>query len=248
MSVERELEGRVAVVTGGSRGIGKTIAEELARAGATVAVVARNGDAAQAVASALEGEGHMGRACDVSDATAVGETVSAIEAEAGPIGILVNNAGITRDNILMRLKEEDWDTVLDINLKGAFNLTKAVTRGMMKQRDGSIVNITSVVGIMGNPGQTNYAASKAGLIGLTKSVARELASRNVRCNAVAPGFIVTDMTDELTEAQVEELRGKIPLGRLGETEDVASLVRFLAGPAARYITGQVIAVDGGMAM
>jgi 3-oxoacyl-[acyl-carrier protein] reductase len=248
MSSDRELEGRVALVTGGSRGIGKTIAEELARAGARVAVVARNGEAAEATARSLSGEGHLGLPCDVADAEAVGRAVSAVESEAGPIAVLVNNAGITRDNLLMRLKDEDWDMVLAVNLKGAFNLTRAVARGMMKRRDGVIINITSVVGIMGNPGQTNYAASKAGLIGLTKSVARELASRNVRCNAVAPGFIVTDMTDELTESQVENVQERIPLGRLGETGDVASLVRFLAGPAARYITGQVVAVDGGMAM
>jgi len=248
MSRKRELEGQVALVTGGSRGIGKSIAEELARAGARVAVVARTGEAAMATAESLSGEGHVGLACDVADAEAVSRTVSAVESEAGPITVLVNNAGITRDNVLMRLKDEDWDMVLDVNLKGAFNLIRAVTRWMMKQRDGVIINITSVVGIMGNPGQTNYAASKAGLIGLTKSVARELASRNVRCNAVAPGFIVTDMTDELSGSKVEDLQKKIPLGRLGETEDVASLVRFLAGPAARYITGQVIAVDGGMAM
>lgn len=200
------------------------------------------------VAAGLTGQGHAGFACDVADSAAVAEMVQGAEEQVGPVSILVNNAGITRDNILMRLKDEDWDQVLDVNLKGAFHTIRALSRGMMKRRDGVILNITSVVGIMGNPGQTNYSASKAGLIGLTKSVARELASRNVRCNAVAPGFITTDMTADLNESQVQELQGKIPLGRLGETRDIAGLVRFLASAEARYITGQVIAVDGGMAM
>ena len=243
-----ELAGGVAIVTGGSRGIGKAIAEELAAAGARVAVVARNAERASATAAGLSGEGHRGYSCDVADAEAVGRTVAAVESEIGPVSILVNNAGITRDNILLRLKDEDWDEVLSVNLRGAFNLIRAVTRGMMKRRDGVIVNVSSVVGLMGNAGQANYAAAKAGLHGLTKSVARELASRGVRCNAVAPGYVATDMTSELSEAQTEALQAQIPLGRLGEPADVAPLIRFLAGPGGRYITGQTIAVDGGMAM
>lgn len=243
-----ELAGQVAVVTGGSRGIGKTISEELADAGARVVVIARNEERAVAAARELPGEGHRGLSCDVSDSEAVAAAVKLIETEVGPISILVNNAGITRDNILLRLKDEDWEQVIDVNLRGAFNLIRAVTRGMMKRRDGVIVNVSSVVGLMGNAGQANYSAAKAGLLGLTKSVARELASRGVRCNAVAPGYIATDMTSELSEEQTGALRAQIPLGRLGETTDVAPLIRFLAGPGGRYITGQTIAVDGGMVM
>ena len=238
----------VAVVTGGSRGIGLAIAHELAKGGARLAVVARGLDGAEKAAASLPGEGHRGYACDVSDASRVSEVAAEIKADLGDPGILVNNAGITRDNLLMRLDEDAWDQVIDINLKGAFNMTKAFTRGMMKRRHGVIVNITSVVGLMGNAGQANYAASKAGLIGLTKSVARELASRGVRCNAVAPGYIETDMTADLAEGAADALKAQIPLGRLGEPADVAGLVGFLAGPSARYITGQVIAVDGGMVM
>jgi 3-oxoacyl-[acyl-carrier protein] reductase len=244
----RELEGKVAIVTGGSRGIGRAIADALAEGGARVAVVARNGERASAAAEELSGEGHAGFACDVADPAAVAATLEAVEERVGPVDILVNNAGITRDNLLMRMKDEEFDEVIAANLKGAFNFTRAVTRGMMKRRDGAILNISSVVGIMGNAGQANYAASKAGLIGLTKSVARELASRGVRCNAIAPGFITTDMTTELGEKQIEELTGRIPLGSLGAPADVAGAARFLVGPGARYITGQVLAVDGGMAM
>ena len=243
----RELVGQRALVTGGSRGIGRAIAEALAAAGARVAVVARDGTGAAEAAAAL-GSGHEGFACDVADPSSAAEAVKAVEAALGAVSILVNNAGITRDNILLRLKDEDWDEVLRVNLKGAFNMTRAVARGMMKRRDGVILNVTSVVGLMGNAGQANYAASKAGLIGFTKSVARELASRNVRCNAIAPGFIETDMTAHLQPAAIEALTTRIPLERLGEPEDVAGVARFLAGPGARYITGQVIAVDGGMAM
>ncbi|MGD2070733.1 MAG: 3-oxoacyl-[acyl-carrier-protein] reductase [Gemmatimonadota bacterium] len=244
----RELDGRVALVTGGSRGIGRAISEELARAGARVAVVARDGERARDVATALPGEGHAGFACDVADSEAVADAVAAVEADVGPVDVLVNNAGITRDNILLRMKDDEWDEVIEVNLKGAFNLTRALARGMMKRRDGVIINVSSVVGLIGNAGQTNYSASKAGLLGLTRSVARELATRNVRCNALAPGYVRTDMTAELTEDQTEALRERIPLGRLGEPEDIAGVVRFLSGPAARYITGQVLAVDGGMAM
>ena len=244
----RELEGSVAIVTGGSRGIGRGIAEALAQAGARVAVVGRNGDSASAAAAELTGEGHAGFACDVADPAQVNATLASIEEALGPVAVLVNNAGITRDNILMRMKDEEFDEVVAANLKGAFNFTRAVTRGMMKRRSGAILNITSVVGLTGNAGQANYAASKAGLVGLTKSVAKELASRGVRCNAIAPGFIRTDMTDELTEAQVEGLLQQIPLGTLGEVEQIAGGARFLVGPGASYITGQILAVDGGMVM
>jgi 3-oxoacyl-[acyl-carrier protein] reductase len=245
---DREFEGLVAVVTGGSRGIGLGISDCLAAAGATVAVVARNGERAAAAASELPGEGHKGFACDVADPDQVIAVHAAIEEAMGPVGALINNAGITRDNLLMRMKDEEFDEVIAANLKGAFNFTRAVTRGMMKRREGAIVNVTSVVGLTGNAGQANYAASKAGLIGLTKSVAKELASRGVRCNAIAPGFIRTDMTAELTEAQVAGLKDQIPMGVLGEPGDVAGAVRFLVSPAARYITGQVLTVDGGMVM
>lgn len=244
----RELDGEVALVTGGSRGIGLAIARALADGGARVAVVARGAEGARDAAAGLPGDGHAGYGCDVADPEAVASTVEAIEEELGPVGILVNNAGITRDNILLRLKDEDWDQVLRVNLTGAFNTTRAVVRGMMKRRKGAVLNITSVVGLTGNPGQANYAASKAGLVGFTKSVARELASRNVRVNAIAPGFITTDMTADLGEAAVEELQGRIPMGRLGDPDDVAGAARFLVGPRAQYITGQVLAVDGGMAM
>lgn len=244
----KELDGVVAIVTGGSRGIGLAISTALAEAGAKVALVARNAERASAAAADLPGRGHQSYSCDVADPAQVSETVKSVEDALGPVGVLVNNAGITRDNILIRMKDEEFDEVIAANLKGAFNFTRAVTRGMMKRRDGVILNITSVVGLMGNAGQANYAASKAGLVGLTKSVARELASRGIRCNAIAPGFIRTDMTDELTEEQVEALKGQIPLGSLGEPEDIADVVRFLVGPGARYITGQVLAVDGGMVM
>lgn len=243
-----ELDGTVAIVTGGSRGIGLAISRALAEAGATVAVVARNADRAAAAAADLPGEGHRSYSCDVADPDQVTQTVKAVEEALGPVGVLVNNAGITRDNILLRMKDEEFDEVIAANLKGAFNFTRAVTRGMMKRRDGVILNITSVVGLTGNAGQANYAASKAGLVGLTKSVAKELASRGVRCNAIAPGFIKTDMTDELAESQIEALKSQIPLGTLGEPEDIGEVVRFLVGPGARYITGQVLAVDGGMVM
>lgn len=244
----RDLDGAVAIVTGGSRGIGLAIATAFAEGGARVAVVARNAERAAEAVESLPGEGHASFSCDVADSGRVSETAAAVEEALGPVGILVNNAGITRDNILLRMKDEEFDEVIAANLKGAFNFTRAVTRGMMKRRDGVILNISSVVGLMGNAGQANYAASKAGLIGLTKSVAKELAPRGVRCNAIAPGFITTDMTGELTEEQIAALRDRIPLGALGEPEDVASVARFLVGPGARYITGQVLAVDGGMVM
>jgi 3-oxoacyl-[acyl-carrier protein] reductase len=243
-----ELSGRVALVTGGSRGIGLAIAQELASAGAKVAVVARDGARAQAAADGLTGEGHRGYACDVADAAAVNELVKRVEDEMGGLDVLVNNAGVTRDNVLMRIKDDDWTEVLDTNLRGAFNTIRAATRGMMKRRSGRVINISSVVGITGNRGQANYAASKAGLIGLTKSVAKELASRNVLVNAVAPGYITTDMTHDLPEAAREALMSQIALGRLGSPQDIAPVVRFLAGPGAAYMTGQVLVVDGGMVM
>jgi 3-oxoacyl-[acyl-carrier protein] reductase len=240
------LEGRVAVVTGGSRGIGRAIAESLAAEGARVAIVARGEEGARAAAGELPGEGHAGLGCDIADAAAVDAAVRAVEESVGPIDILVNNAGVTADNLLVRITDEAWDRVLDTNLKGAFHFIRAVARGMMRRRSGRIINITSVVGLTGNKGQASYAASKAGLIGLTKAVAKELASRNVLCNAVAPGFIETEMTAALSEQARDALLGQIALGRLGTGGDVAGVVTFLAGPAAGYITGQVMVVDGGM--
>jgi 3-oxoacyl-[acyl-carrier protein] reductase len=242
----RELGGKVAVVTGGSRGIGRSIAEHLASAGARVAVIARDAGRAQEAAGALAGDGHVGLGCDVADPKAVDAVVRQVEAELGSLDILVNNAGVTGDNLLMRLTDAEWDRVVDTNLKGTFNTIRSATRGMLRRKDGRIINITSVVGITGNAGQANYAASKAGVIGLTKSVAKELASRNILCNAVAPGYIETEMTAGLGETAREALLGHIALGRLGRGDDIASVVRFLAGPGAAYITGQVIVVDGGM--
>jgi 3-oxoacyl-[acyl-carrier protein] reductase len=242
----QELAGKVAAVTGGSRGIGRGIAEQLAAAGARVAVIARSGERAQETAATLTGNGHAGYACDVSAAESVNALVKQIESEMGSLDILVNNAGVTGDNLLMRLSDAEWDRVMNTNLKGAFNTIRAASRGMMRRREGRIINITSVVGITGNAGQSNYAASKAGLIGLTKSVAKELASRSILCNAVAPGFIETEMTETLGESTREALLGQIALGRLGRSEEIASVVRFLSGPGAAYITGQVIVVDGGM--
>lgn len=241
-----ELRGQSALVTGASRGIGRAIAHSLAEAGAKVAVVARDAERARSAAAALPGEGHQSYGADVSDSRSVDTLVKQVEEALGAVDILVNNAGVTRDNLLMRLKDEDWDAVLDTNLRGAFNTIRAVSRGMMKRRSGRIINITSVVGIVGNKGQANYAASKAGLIGLTKSVARELASRGILVNAIAPGYIETDMTAELPEQAREALLGQIALGRLGQAEEIAGVVRFLAGPAAAYMTGQVLVVDGGM--
>ncbi len=241
-----ELKDHVVLVTGGSRGIGLGIARAMADGGARVAVIGRNEERARSAADSLPGEGHGGFGCDVADPDQVKEAVPAVQDELGGVTVLVNNAGIARDNILLRLGDDDWDEVMAVNLKGAFNMTRAVTRAMMKRRDGVIINVSSVVGLTGNPGQSNYAASKAGLIGFTKSVARELASRNIRCNAIAPGYIETDMTGALDEKQTEALQERIPLGRLGTPEDIAGVARFLAGPAARYITGQVLTVDGGM--
>jgi 3-oxoacyl-[acyl-carrier protein] reductase len=241
-----ELKGQVALVTGGSRGIGLAIARDLAEAGATVAVAARDEARAQAAAAELPGSGHRGYAVDVASSESVDTLIKSVDADLSGVDILVNNAGVTRDNLLMRLKDEDWDAVIDTNLRGAFNTIRAASRGMMKKRAGRIINITSVVGITGNKGQANYAASKAGMIGLTKSVARELGSRGILVNAIAPGYIDTDMTAELPAAAREALAGQITLGRLGDPADIAGVVRFLAGPAAGYITGQLLVVDGGM--
>lgn len=242
-----DLSGRSALVTGSTRGIGRAIAEMLARCGAKVAVVGRDRARAEEVASQLPGTA-KGFSCDIGDVPSVTKLVEDVEKGLGAIDILVNNAGLTRDNLLMRLKDDDWDAVLDANLRGAFVAIRAATRGMMKRRWGRVINIASVVGIVGNKGQSNYAASKAGLIGLTKSVAKELASRNILANAVAPGFIETDMTAAMTPEARTTLSQQIPLERLGTPNDIAGIVGFLASEYAAYITGQVFVVDGGMVM
>jgi len=245
-----QLSDQVAVVTGAGRGIGRAIALQFAAEGADVVCVSRTAENAQKVAQEVRGQGRKAwaHAVDVADAKAVTAASEKILAEAGRVDILVNNAGVTRDGLLMRMSEEDWDTVLDTNLKGAFLFTKAFTRAFLKQRAGRIINISSVIGLIGNAGQANYAASKAALIGFTKAVARELGSRGITANAVAPGFIQTDMTAALSEQLRGELLKSIPLGSLGQPEDIARAVLFLAGPSARYITGQVLTVDGGMVM
>jgi len=245
--VNVDLAGKVAVVTGGSRGIGKDIVTALAGAGAKVALCGRDGARAQAAAAAVGG-GARGYACDVAQAGDCERLVAAVETDVGPIDVLVNNAGLTKDNLLFRIGEQDWDQVLDTNLKAAFLLTKLAARGMIKRRWGRIINISSVVGLIGNKGQANYAASKAGLLGFTKAVAKELASRNVLVNAVAPGYIATELTEGLAEDVKQTLQAAIPLGRLGQGADVAAAVLFLASDLASYITGQVLVVDGGMVM
>jgi 3-oxoacyl-[acyl-carrier protein] reductase len=237
----------VAVVTGSTRGIGGAIAATLAEAGATVAVVGRDLGRAEQAAAELGG-GARGFACDVADVAQATQLIADVESAFGAVDVLVNNAGLTRDNLLMRLKDDDWDAVLNANLRGAFATTRAATRGMMKRRWGRIVNIASVVGITGNKGQANYAASKAGLIGFTKSVAKELGSRNVLANVVAPGLIETDMAAAMPAAAREEMAAQIPLGRVGTPADVAGAVLFLASDLAAYVTGQVLVVDGGMVM
>jgi len=240
----------VVIVTGSSRGIGQGIALAFAREGANVVVSARNKENLKTVVDEIKATGSpvLAVEADVSRASDAANLIEKTIEAFGQVDILVNNAGITRDNLLLRLSEDDWDAVLDTNLKGAFNCIKVVTKPMMKKRSGVIINITSVVGQTGNAGQVNYSASKAGMIGLTKSVAKELASRNIRVNAVAPGFIETDMTAELPEKAKEELINSIPLAKLGNVENVADLVLFLSSPKATYITGQVVNVDGGMVM
>lgn len=244
------LTDKVALVTGASRGLGKAIALALAAEGAAIAAVARSEEALKETLEAIRAQGGAAEpyAADVSDEASVEAAVEKITARFQHIDVLVNNAGVTRDGLLMRMKSEDWDAVLDTNLKGAFHLTKPVGRLMVKQRAGRIINISSVIGLMGNAGQANYAASKAGLIGFTKSVAREFASRNITCNVVCPGFIETDMTSGLSEDLRKKLLEKIPLQRLGQPEDVAGMVSFLCSPAASYMTGQILTVDGGMVM
>ncbi len=245
--VNFDLSTRVALVTGGSRGIGNAIAEALHGAGAKVAILGRDLARAEAAAAALGGADRVkGYRCDVSVSAEVERAVAAVEQDFGQIDILVNNAGLTKDNLLFRISEADWDVVLDTNLKAAFVLTKLVARGMIKRRWGRIINITSVVGLTGNKGQANYSASKAGLVGFTKSVARELASRNVLVNAVAPGYIDTELTQAISVEAKQALQTAIPLARLGQGSDVAGAVLFLASDFASYITGQVLVVDGGM--
>lgn len=240
-----DLTGQVAFVTGSTRGIGLSIAETLHKAGAKVAIVGRNAEQASAIATKL-GPGAAGFGCDVAVQAQVEAAIEGAEQALGPVSILVNNAGLTRDNILLRLSEDDWNAVLQANLTGAFHTTRAVLKGMMKRRAGRIINITSIVGLTGNKGQANYAASKAGLIGFTKSVAKEYASRNVLANCIAPGFISTDMTNALPTEARDALLGQIALGRLGQPADIAGVVLFLASDLASYITGQVVVVDGGM--
>jgi 3-oxoacyl-[acyl-carrier protein] reductase len=245
--VKIDLTGKNALVTGSTRGIGRAIAEAFALSGARVAVAGRDLQRAQEAASAI-GNNAVGFAADVGDTSAVAKLVGDVEKAFGSIDILVNNAGITRDNLVMRLKDEDWDAVQNANLRGAFVAIRAVSRGMMKKRAGRIINIASIVGLIGNKGQANYAASKAGLIALTKSVAKELGSRNILVNAVAPGFIETEMTAAMTQEARDALGQQIALERLGSVQDVAAMVAFLASDLASYITGQVFVVDGGMVM
>jgi 3-oxoacyl-[acyl-carrier protein] reductase len=242
MSQFGSLEGRTALVTGGSRGIGRAIATSLAEAGATVVIGYRSG--ADEAAEVADGIGGRAVQADVSDP----EEAKRLVEDAGEVDVLVNNAGVTRDGLLARMSDEDWSTVLDTNLGGTFNTCRAVIRGMMKRRAGSIVNVSSIVGVHGNPGQTNYSASKAGIIGFTKALARELGSRGVRANVVAPGYISTRLTNDLPEELQQAMLASTPLGRFGDPEDVAGAVRFLASDAAAFVTGEVLLVDGGLGM
>ncbi|HEX4121493.1 MAG TPA: 3-oxoacyl-[acyl-carrier-protein] reductase [Verrucomicrobiae bacterium] len=245
-----QLDNQIAVVTGAGRGIGRAIALKFAAEGANIAAVSRTAENAEKVAGEIRALGRKAWAysVDVADSSAVAAAAEKILADTGKVDILVNNAGITRDGLLMRLSEQDWDAVLDTNLKGAFSFTKAFSRAFLKQRSGRVINISSVIGLIGNAGQCNYAASKAALLGFTKAVAREFASRGVTVNALAPGFIETDMTAVLTPELKADLLKRIPLNALGQAEDIAAAALFLAGQGARYITGQVLTVDGGMVM
>jgi 3-oxoacyl-[acyl-carrier protein] reductase len=246
----RTLSGEIAFITGASRGIGRAIALALGAEGATVIGTATGADGVVAIDEALRSAGIAGRGLvlDVAEGPAIDAAVTDVESREGAISILVNNAGITRDTLLLRMKPEDWDAVIDTNLGSVFRLSKAVLRGMMKARKGRIINIASVVGLIGNPGQANYCAAKAGIGGFSRSLAREVASRGITVNVIAPGFIDTDMTQSLSEAQRQELASQIPLGRLGQPADIAAAVCFLAGPAAAWITGETLNVNGGMHM
>jgi 3-oxoacyl-[acyl-carrier protein] reductase len=245
-----QLANQIAVVTGAGRGIGRAIALKFAAEGADVACVSRTSENSEKVAAEVRALGRRAWACavDVADAAAVNTAAEQILADAGRVDIVVNNAGITRDGLLMRMSDADWDTVLNTNLKGAFLVTRAFSRALIKQRSGRIINVASVIGLMGNAGQCNYAASKAALLGFTKSVAREVASRGITVNALAPGFIETDMTGVLNPEIRQAILKQVPLGRFGQPEDIADAALFLAGPGGRYITGQVLVVDGGMVM
>ena len=246
--MEKVLQGEIVLVTGASRGIGAAIAGELAALGATVIGTATSESGATAIGEKLAAQGGHGRVLDVASSAAVDALIDGIAKEFGPISILVNNAGITRDQLLLRMKEEEWNEILNTNLSSVFRTSKAVLRGMMKARKGRIISIASVVGVTGNPGQANYAAAKAGIIAFSKSLAREIGSRGITVNVVAPGFIDTDMTRSLPEESRQALLGQIALGRLGDSQDIAKAVAFLASPAAAYITGETLHVNGGMYM
>jgi len=246
--MSKELQGEIALVTGASRGIGKAIAEQLAAQGATVIGTATSDSGADNITAYLSPFGGKGMCLNVTDAESIATVMKAISDEFGAVSILVNNAGITKDNLLMMMKEDQWNDIIETNLTSVYRLSKAVIRSMMKAKKGRIINIASVVGLTGNPGQTNYSATKAGMLGFTKSLAREIGSRNITVNCVAPGFIDTDMTRELPEEQREALIKQIPLNRLGDPADIAAAVAFLASPAAAYITGETINVNGGMYM
>ena len=245
-----DLKNKVAIITGASQGIGKGMAETFSKAGAHVACVSRNKDNLKSVADSLIKNGGVASfyTCDVSSLDAFQNTIKEIAENHGSVDILVNNAGVCKDKLIMRMSEDDWNKVININLNGAFNGIKAVSQIMIKQRAGRIINISSIVGLIGNPGQANYAASKAGLIGLSKSAAKELAPRGITVNAIAPGYIATDMTDQITDQAKESLITKIPLGRIGSPSDIAASALFLASDEAGYITGQTLTVDGGMVM
>ena len=246
--MSKELEGEIALVTGASRGIGKAIAEKLAGMGATVIGTATTDAGADNISAYLSDAGGKGLCLNVTDTDSIANVIKSITDEFGAISILVNNAGITKDNLLMMMKEEQWNDIIETNLTSIYRLSKAVVRSMMKARKGRIINIASVVGLTGNPGQTNYSATKAGMLGFTKSLAREIGSRNITVNCVAPGFIDTDMTKELADEQRDALIKQIPLNRLGDARDIAAAVSFLASPQAAYITGETINVNGGMYM